>query len=201
MKKQFTLIALSAALAAPAFANGFYVGADGGRTRLEADDEFFGKTSRYDNSWALTSGYQFNDYFAAEMSYRTLSKRHQQMTVIYGFPIWDPQLGLTLGQESSVMSIDHKLTAWEASAVGSLPVSDKFALFGRVGVVHVKGKSTIREGSVTEVESDSKNRVMLGLGARYELTQNISLRSEYIRYAKMDDVAISTLTFGADYRF
>ncbi len=201
MKKQFTLIALSAALAAPAFANGFYVGADGGRTRLEANDEYFGKTSRYDNSWALTGGYQFNDHIAAEVSYRTLSKRHQQMTVIYGFPIWDPQFGVTLGQESGVMSIDQKLTAWQASVVGSLPVSDKFALFGRVGVGHVKGKTTIREGSSVEVESDSKNRAMLGLGVRYAVTQNIGLRSEYIRYAKMEDVAISTLTFGADYRF
>lgn len=179
MKKQFTLIALSAALAAPAFANGFYVGADMGRTKLAVSDSEFGG-HRYDDSWALTGGYQFNDHIAAELSYRSLSKLNQQ----YGS--W---------------SVNHKLSAVEATAVGSFPLSDKFALFGRVGVVHVKGKTTIREGSLVEVESDSKNRAMLGLGARYAVTQNISLRSEYIRYAKMEDVAISTLTFGADYRF
>ncbi|GLR15239.1 hypothetical protein GCM10007907_40290 [Chitinimonas prasina] len=179
MKKQFTLIALSAALAAPAFANGFYVGADMGRTKLEVSDDMIGG-HRYDDSWALSGGYQFNDHIAAELSYRSLSKFNQQ----YGN--W---------------GVKHKLSAVEASAVGSFPLSDKFALFGRVGVVHVKAKNSIVDGSTIEVESESKNRGMLGFGVRYSVTQNVGLRSEYIRYAKMDDVAISTLTFGADYRF
>ena len=59
-------------------------------------------------------------------------------------------------------------------AVGTLPLSDKWSLLGRVGVAHVDLN--------TSLGNDSGNGLKVGLGAQYSLTGNVAIRGEWERY-------------------
>ena len=59
-------------------------------------------------------------------------------------------------------------------AVGTLPLSDKWSLLGRVGVAHVDLN--------TSLGNDSGNGLKVGLGAQYSLTSNVAIRGEWERY-------------------
>ncbi|HEY9103307.1 outer membrane beta-barrel protein, partial [Chitinimonas sp.] len=74
MKKQFSLLAIAAVLAAPAFADNFYVGGDVGSSKIEADAGNGFDISKTDTTYSVFGGYQFHPNFAAEVAYRDLGK-------------------------------------------------------------------------------------------------------------------------------
>ncbi len=59
-------------------------------------------------------------------------------------------------------------------AVGTLPLSDKWSLLGRVGVAHVDLN--------TSLGNDSGNGLKVGMGVQYSLTSKVAIRGEWERY-------------------
>ncbi|GAB3267585.1 porin family protein [Chitinimonas naiadis] len=180
MKKQFSLLAIAAVLAAPAFADNFYAGGDIGRSKIEADLGNGYSASKNDTAWSVFAGYQFHTNFAAEVGYRDLGKIEDRAGNNYD---------------------QVKARAVQASLIGILPVSNEFSVFGRLGLASIKGEGEGRFGNYTYSSSETKTKGLFGIGARYAVTKELGLRAEYNQYSKIEDVKLSTLTIGADYRF
>lgn len=126
--------------------SGFYIGGGLGRT----DSDQGGAIDNKDNAWKAFGGYQFNRYFAVEGGY------------------------VDLGQVSLPgATLDSK--AWQGSAVGSLPLTEKFALTGKLGLAQT-------ETRVSGFGSDDNTDPTYGLGLRYDFTRQFGLRGEWERF-------------------
>jgi OmpA-OmpF porin, OOP family len=178
------LIALPAAaqMRAPALSSA-YVGASIGQSKFAIDCEGFATCDEKDTGFRLFGGYQFNRSIAAELGYATLGKAH-------------------LGDVGG--SADLKATAWDLSAIGSLPVGP-VSLFGRLGLYRATAKFS------GDIRGDETSMGLTwGLGAQYDFTRNLGVRAEWQRYNGVvareeggvsDDGNIDLLSIGVVFRF
>lgn len=181
MKKTALILAIGTLISASAMAaDDFYAGANIGRGKLEADAGNGFNISKTDTSWDVFGGVKLNPNFAAEIGYRDLGDA-----------------------KFSESGVNGKLsaTAMQVSALGILPISNEVEVFGRLGLAHIKGKSEFSGAGLSIRDSESKNRAVMGIGAKYNLSKDFSLRTEYTSYAKIDDVRLSNLSVGAQFNF
>jgi predicted porin len=87
----------------------------------------------------------------------------------------------------NVAGTDVSASAYNVSVVASLPVDPKISVFGRVGY----GSLTAAAGGTTA----DTNSALYGLGARYNINQNLAVRAEYTRLAS------DTGTFGVGLQY
>ncbi|MDO9221038.1 MAG: outer membrane beta-barrel protein [Thiobacillus sp.] len=207
MNKQLLLLALSAALgvsSAHAADTGFYVGGSLGQAKAkdfngsDLDAELFSSygitsstsTDDTDTGWKAFAGYRFMKYLAVEGAYANLGEFTAHSTVTA------PSAGIV---DSNV-----ETTAWTISALGILPLGDRFSLFGRVGVNvwDTDISATGTGGGVTASASDSDDGTdwVYGVGAAYSFTDNLSLRGEWERY-DLGDGDIDLLSAGISWNF
>ncbi len=100
-------------------------------------------------SGKLYGGYQFTPNFALEAGVADLGRVGQRGSKVRG----------------SSAFVD---------AVGIAPLTDQWALLGRIGVAHTQLK--------TPAGNSSSDGLKLGLGAQYMLTSNVALRGEWEQY-------------------
>ncbi|MGQ5523339.1 porin family protein [Chitinimonas sp. PSY-7] len=178
MKKIAVMIA-AAVLVAPAFAEGIYAGLDMGRTSVKAAN-----VSRKASNAQWFAGYQFNPNVAAEVGIRYLG---------------------SLQDNYAVMSSDVDMRAIQASALGIYPVNNEISIFGRVGVARLQAETTTRVYGgpyyFSKTDTETKTKSVLGLGARYAVTKQFGLRTEYNQYGKVDGIKVSTFSVAGDYHF
>ncbi|MEJ2090344.1 MAG: outer membrane beta-barrel protein [Gammaproteobacteria bacterium] len=155
MKSVIASIALGV-LVAPAWATddqGFYTSIGTGGYRLEMQD-FDDVAPTID----LLGGYDFNQYFAVEGTYRRLleSTDHVQGT-----------------------RIDIDGDVWELSAKASYPFTSTLSGYGRLGwsAYEFIGKAFVADERI--VDDHTGNDATWALGANYLLNDRFSLRGEY----------------------
>lgn len=147
-----SFIAITTWLAVPSFAqapspdSGFYGGLGIGRS----DSNLAGATDSTDSAWKAFGGYQFNKYFAVEGGYIDLGK-------------------------ASVFGLSFDSKAWQAAAVGSLPITPQFALTGKLGLART-------ETDVSLFGTDHNNDPTYGLGLRYDFNRQFGVRGEWERF-------------------
>lgn len=159
----------AAAFALPAAAqtsmSKFYAGATLGQsTAKDACNDLAGTGISCDDSdtaFKIFGGYQINRNFAAELGYADLGKVKAEA------------LGLTE---------EVKSTAWDLSLIGSYPINEQFSVFGRLGFYMADVKDDTNFGFSA---SNSNSDLTYGLGARYDVTQNLGLRAEWQRYSQV----------------
>jgi OOP family OmpA-OmpF porin len=176
----------AATLALPAAAqfsmNALYAGGSIGQSKVKIDCGGFSSCDDKDTAFRLFVGYQFNQYIAAELGYADLGKAKFSVGPFNG---------------------DVKATSWDASAVGSFPVADQFAILGRLGAYHAEAKLEGDFGS----GKDTKTGVLWGFGGQFDLNKNLGFRAEWNRYNKMggDNTGgkenVDVLNIGALWRF
>lgn len=112
-----------------------------------------GDASDFDTSFKLFLGQQFHPNLA-----------------------WEAQV-VNFGERDNRPYFGSKTSAWSAggSLVGLLPLSTDFSLFGKVGLHYVKTRTTFP----TYSSSNSDVSLGVGIGGRYRLTQQLSLRMEF----------------------
>lgn len=208
MNKQLVLIAFSAALgvtSAQAADTGFYVGGSFGQSKVsdfngvgaEIDAEFstLGITSSTntddtDTGWKAFAGYRVMKYLAVEGAYTNFGEATANTTITA------PSIG--------VVNTKLETEAWTISALGILPLGDKFSLFGRLGVnfwnADISATGTGSGGVLTMSESDDGTDWVYGAGAAYSITTNLSVRGEWERYA-FDDGDVDLLSAGVSWNF
>lgn len=127
-----------------------------------------------DTTWALGAGYKLNQNFAVEAAYLDMGK-------------FTSKASGTIGVNTVGINGEWKGSGLGLSALGILPISADFSVFGRAGVTYTELKAKAegtRNGAVTATATEKCREFVptLGLGAEYSLTKNIAIRAEYDRY-------------------
>ena len=199
-------LALMAATCAMADNTGWYGGANLGQSQATIDDARItsgllanGLTAggindiNRDLGFKVFGGYQYNKYFAVEGGYFDLGQ--------FGFN--------TSTVPAGTFSGEIKLKGLNLDAVGILPITDKFSVFGRIGVTHIQANdSFVGTGAVNVLNPSPNSRdtnLKVGLGLQYALTDSLTLRSEIERY-RIDDAVgnkgdVDLVSVGLVYRF
>ena len=199
-------LALSGAAVAQSYDSGWYVGMNAGQSRARLDD---GKIaagllaggftataiSNDDRHFGFKAfgGYEFNKYFALEGGYFDLGE--------FGF--------LANTVPAGTLSGTTKIKGVNLDAVGSLPLTEKFSAFARVGANYAQAKDSFSgTGLVTVTNPDPSKRAAnykFGAGLQYDFTQAFGMRLEAERY-RIDDAVgnkgdINLISAGLLYRF
>jgi len=146
-----------------------------------------------DIGYKLFGGRKFNKNFAVEGGYFNLGK--------FGFTANTTPAGSLTGTA--------KFQGLNLDAVGILPITQKFAALGRVGLTYTEGKDTFAgTGAVTVTNPNpkkSEGSYKYGLGVQYDFTPALALRGEWERYRVNDAVGnkgdVDMLLVGLVYTF
>lgn len=215
MKKNITrtLVAAMAvaglAAAAPSYAQ-WYVGASIGKSDIKFDnaaqsDQFLDlgftnpstTSSTKDTGYRAFGGYQLHKYIAIEAAYVDLGR--------FGFR--------TDVLPKGSLSGSTRIDGFELSALGTLPLGDRFGLFARVGALAADtrtsytGTGSIETVTGGDVQKRRSTELVYGAGAMYNINKNFSVRGEWSRYEKLGSILTGGRTdanlysLGLVYRF
>jgi hypothetical protein len=191
------LFVRGAQAAEPAVATGFYLGAGGGAAKHDVSNggalgqiivaiSGFGavqavpraslETDSDSTGWRGLAGYRFNRYLATELEYLDFGRAaiHETYNVVFGF-----------GPVPTVVAIEQDFTTHVSgpavSALGKLPVGERFELFLRGGVLFAD--STVRLAQRFQPASNTySDRVLFGgVGVDWNFAGRWSARLEYQR--------------------
>ena len=123
-----------------------------------------------DSAWKLFGGYKFTDKLSAEGSYVTLGDLHKN------------------GENSDVSVI-------AAHGVASMPLTEKFDVFGKLGVMRWSSDNT--DGG------QDGFGVAYGVGAKMHMSETTNLRAEWEKYpgietSSSEDTDINMLSVGVE---
>jgi OmpA-OmpF porin, OOP family len=130
-----------------------------------------------DTGFGLAGGYQLNDHFAVEFAYVKLGSvdYRASATVTDGVDEADADVGLENSAGGPVLS-----------AIGILPIGERFSLFGRVGLslLNAEGTARIALGGVSQrlSQSSQKSDPMFGVGVELSLSKHFAIRLAWDRY-------------------
>lgn len=201
-----TLAGLASPLAMAEDALGFYGGANVGRTGATIDNARItsglaagGLTTNSiserdrDTGFKVFGGYQLNQNFALEGGYFDLGK--------FGYTANTTPAGSISG--------DMRVRGLNLDLVGTLPLSERFSVFGRAGINYAQAKDNFSStGAVKVINPNPSERganYKLGVGLQYAITDALSVRGELERYRVKDGVGnrghIDMASVGLIYRF
>lgn len=187
----FFSVACGVSVTAQAQKTGFFVGGAVGRLDYNIDTSpqatgGLNVTSKdeKETGWKVYGGYQFNKYIGVDVSYVGLGTFSAKGTTS-GLPF----------------TANVKTNGLALALVGTLPVSDNFAVFGRIGGIRTKSKATGTVSTVQITDSDYTNGSLVGVGLRYNFTPQFALRLEAERFGLGDGDSANFYSLGAQYTF
>ena len=147
----------------------------------------------HDTGYKLFGGYQFNRNIALEGGYFDLGR--------FGF------MATTL--PAGTLNGTIKLRGLNLDLVGTLPVTDNFSVFGRVGMNYAEARDSFSgTGAVNVINpnpSKKDTNYKLGLGLQYAFSESLAMRAEVERYRINDAVGnkgdVDLVSLGLIYRF
>lgn len=192
MKRQighFILVALVSMLSlgsAPAFSQeqGFYAGFNFGQSKVR--DACSGGTAcdDTDTAFSVFGGYQFNRNFGLEFAYTDLGKATES-GVVFGLPV----------------SASVEASGFEFSGVGTIPVNQQFALYGKVGIFLWDADLKGTVGGTPVSVSDDGADLTFAIGARFSFTKNLAMQVQWQRYMDVGDFDVDVIGVGLLFRF
>jgi OOP family OmpA-OmpF porin len=167
---------------------GWYVGGSIGQSDVEeslaggliTSGEIDGK----DTAFKAFGGYMFNRYVGAEVAYVDLGK------VRYSGEFFGDQV--TGGKV--------EVSGFNIAAVGAIPVSAAFSIFGKLGLFSWDAEASDTTGGVPFSAKSDGSDVSFGAGVSYRFTRHLAARAEWERF-KLDDVDADLLSVGLLYKF
>lgn len=184
-----SVLALSGLVAAPqASAQGFYIGGSVGQSDFDNGNAIpdlitSGTVDGKDTGYKIFGGYEFNRNFGVELAWVDLGKASYSGTFL-GLPVTGGSV---------------KTSGLNISAVGTLPLSSSFALFGKLGLFSWESKASDVTGGVPFSGKEDGSDVSFGIGASYNFTKNLAIRAEWEQFKAVDN--ISLLSLGVVYKF
>lgn len=129
----------------------WYAGVDASSTKIEGADR--------EGGGGVFIGYNLSPNFAIEAGWHRLA----EADLYY----WD------LDARAKA-----KFDQTDVSLIGTLPLSNCFGVYGRLGYNHLKIKASASAGNVRVSESDSEDKVLYGAGLSYTFNPQIVGRLE-----------------------
>jgi OmpA-OmpF porin, OOP family len=161
-------------------APGFYAGAGIGQATVKVDDSAFDDS---DTAFKVFGGYNFNNNFAAEVTY---------------FDGGAPGESFDLGG-GDTGRVEAAFTGLNLSVIGRIPVSESFAVFAKVGYSSYDVKVKASAFGFSDSASDSENDLSYGAGAAFTFGQ-FDVRGEY-EAINVDGGDFNILSLSGVYRF
>lgn len=150
-----------------------------------------------DTAFRIYGGYRVRENFAVEIAYVNFGEFTSNSTIVSGGS------GVVVGEWSGY--------SLNAAALGMLPVADNLSLFGKVGLGYWNLDFDLTAsgpgGTLSASESDSGIAPLFGVGAVFDITQNLSIRAEWERLLNVGDTNttgesdIDILSLGAQFTF
>jgi OOP family OmpA-OmpF porin len=199
-------LALIASPSAMAQDSGWYAGFNVGQSKAKIDDDKITRgivpagfviTSISDNDtstgFKVFGGYSINKYFAFEGGYFNLGKLGYRANTL----------------PAGTLNGDIKVQGVNIDAVLSVPFTEKFSAFGRVGVTHAEAKDSFSGTGAVNVlnpnPSERATNIKYGAGLQYDFTKSFGMRAEVERYRINDAVGnkgdIDLASIGFLFRF
>jgi OmpA-OmpF porin, OOP family len=150
-----------------------------------------------DTGFGLAGGYQLNDHFAVEITYVDLGSVNYQAdaTVTDGVAQAEADVRLVSSAQGPALS-----------ALGILPIGERFSVFGRAGLSLMNADGTARialEGvSQRASQSSQKSDPVFGVGVDFGVTRHFAIRLAWDRYLDAGtedvtgDVDVDLITLG-----
>lgn len=161
-----SLLCLALALpAVPAMAedmeSGLSLGVDAGRAEARNACDNVINCSSDDTTVRVSLGWQFTPMIGIEAGYASF--------------------GTVFESNDNNFSANQDANAWTLSVLGTIPVADRFGLYGRVGAARFDNDASGLVQGVP-VSSENETKPFFGAGLKFGLTENVALRAEYQRY-------------------
>ncbi|HWM42885.1 MAG TPA: outer membrane beta-barrel protein [Burkholderiales bacterium] len=195
MKIQKILVAAALALSATqASAQGGYIGGSIGQSDI--DDEITSglingsqSVDGKDTAWKIFGGFMFNRHFGLEVGYVDLGEVSYSGTTDAFGPI-EPVT-------------DGKVEVWglNISAIGALPVTEQFSVFGKLGLFFWDAEANDTTGGLPFSAQDDGADLSFGVGLSYNFTRNLGVRAEWEMFQKVSDADASLVSVGLLWRF
>lgn len=115
----------------------------------------------------IFGGVDFSNNVGVEAGYVNFSRQERRFS--------EQQSGISGGVTAATKGYGTYV-----AAKYTVPISDRFAAYGKLGVSHNERKYSSNVGANTDID----NGVYAGLGAQYKLNENLSLVGEFEQYGK-----------------
>jgi opacity protein-like surface antigen len=142
-------------------------------------------TSGFKASGKIFGGYDIDKTWGVEAGYTDFRKSTSHFTF-----------------NNAPGTAETKGDAYYIAGKATAPINDQFSVFGKLGVEHSKSDLTSFTPGLAD-RSDSDTGVYAGIGAQYNLSQQVALSLEYERYGKSRDFGAKpdVWTVAAKYSF
>jgi OOP family OmpA-OmpF porin len=138
-----------------------------------------------DSAWKIFGGYMFNRHFGLEAAYVNLGELSYSGTF----------------QGAAVTGGKVEVTGINIAALGALPVTEQFSVFGMIGLFLWDAEaSDTTAGLGAFSATDDGADVSFGVGVGYNFTRNLGVRAEWEMF-KTNDADASLISIGLVWRF
>lgn len=138
-------------------------------------------------SGRIDVGYNFNEYFGAEIGYLYLPKIEFKNINGYG------------------INLSFRQTVFDLLAKGTLPLVNNFDAFVKGGLAWVHRGSVEASGygvTISGSGSDNKAVPVLGIGSSYHFTENLTADISYLHYFQNGDLkSVDFVALGIGWQF
>ena len=135
-----------------------------------------------DTAWRIYGGYRIAPNFSVELGYQDLGK-----------------------VKATGFGVDGEVTAnvWELVAVGTLPLKNRFSIYGKLG--GYRGDAKLRSNAGFS-GSETNTDITYGAGGQYDFSPQVALRAQYQSYQSVGGGSVGQSDFdvisvGAQFNF
>lgn len=176
MKALYLTIALVSLTLSEARADSsFFLGAQGGQARLDADFNGFNLDSS-ETSARVYVGWRFNEHISLTGGYRTFGDFEE-----------------TVGAQTASVHAD----GFTLGVQGRLPLSERFSSVVEVGSFFWDGNASINNATTAD---PSDTNLMIGLGMRYAVTSAFNLTADWQHY-RLEEESARVVNLGLELSF
>ena len=181
-------LALSGAFAAGPAAAQAYLGGSIGQSDI--DDQIAtglitgGSVDGTDTAFKIFGGYMFNRHFGLELAYVDLGEASYSGN-FFGLPVTGGRVALT---------------GLNVSALGALPIGERFSVFGKIGLFMWEAEASDTTGGVPFSAQQDGTDLAFGVGLGYQFTRNLGVRAEWEMFTT-EDADSNLISVGLLWRF
>lgn len=124
-----------------------------------------------DTAWRIFGGYRIDPNFSVELGYQDLGQVRATGFGVNG---------------------DVRANVWELVVVGTLPLKNRFSVYGKVG--GYRGETELRSNAGFS-GSETNTDLTFGVGGRYDYSPQVAFRAEYETYQSVGGRSVGQSDF------